>query len=78
MIRETLLEVSKMKTYETKQEAEEIAHKLIDARGLESLYIAKSLNGWIISYIPLEDMENIRIEPYSNTEFFRFDDRLAV
>jgi hypothetical protein len=78
LIREILLEVSKMRTYETKQKAEEIAHNLIDARGLESLYIAKSPNGWLISYIPLEDMLNIRIERYSDTEFFRYDDRLAA
>lgn len=67
-----------MKTYETKQKAEDIAHNLIDARGLESLYIAKSPNGWLISYIPLEDMENIRIERHSNTEFVRYDHRLAA
>jgi hypothetical protein len=78
LIRENLLKGSKMKTYETKQKAADMAHNLIDARSLESLYIAKGPHGWLISYIPLDDMENIRIERYSYTEFFTYDDRLAA
>ncbi len=67
-----------MKTYKTKDKAKDTAHNLIDARGLESLYIAKSSNGWIVSYIPLEEMENIRVERYSDAELFRYDDRVAA